>query len=543
MNHLRIGQRLTLGFGGMTLLVTLLLAVQLTGLSRLRDHLDAVALDHNRTVELTTRLTYNLQSQRTVYRDAVMFPDEPSKRQAVDKMVKARRDYDTTLRELEQHWQRFAPGSAERALLEQAARQRRLAEPVIDRMMQLGLANDVPGAIALMNERLIPAVRPWREALEALIAAEQAKTRAALDDAAQAYAQAKWIGLGVGGGIILLSVVAGLLITRGITVPMRRMVGAVRAIAGGDLTVELPTGGRDETGQVLGAMRQMSGNLATSVATVQQGASELERLAETLAQMSTQLLGAARDQSRASAESAGSIEELSVSVASVAGVSDAMHQAADNALASSRQGTAQLATLVDEVGRVETVVGHTAELVGAFLAKSREIAGMTSEVRDIADQTNLLALNAAIEAARAGEQGRGFAVVADEVRKLAEKSAASANEIDRVTLLLDSQSHTLEASLAEGLAALASSRRYVESVGDGLKANETAAQASRDQAQGIASAMQQQHVASRDIAGNMECVAGAAEQGAAVAETLEGGVKQLVELAHQLGHSVRRFRV
>ncbi|MDC7706488.1 methyl-accepting chemotaxis protein [Vogesella indigofera] len=543
MQNIRIGLRLALAFAAMIGFVIVLLVVQLTGLDGMRQQIDRVANDHNRLVELATALTYNLQTQRTLYRDTVMYPDVATKQKAVDKMQAARHDYDAILQQIEQHWQQYPPQNGERALLDSARQQRRRSEPVIDKMMQLGLAGDSVAAIAVMNDELVPAVRPWRENLEALIKLEQQLNRAALASADGSYRAALWVSVATAAALVLLALLASVLITRSITRPMQQMVEVVSAVAAGDLSVALPAARGDETGQVMAAMHSMTGNLSGSVRLVQDGAHEMTALAESLAQMATQLLAAAREQSQASGLSASAIEELSESVAAVAGVSQSMQLAAHDALRVTQQGTGQLDTLVGEVNQVEQIVHNVALLVNGFLLKSREIAGMTREVREIADQTNLLALNAAIEAARAGEQGRGFAVVADEVRKLAEKSSASASQIDRVTASLDQQSATLEGAIGEGLNALASSRQYVQSVSAGLGHSEATSLHSSQQAQNIAEAMQEQQTASRDIARNMECVAAAAEQSAVVAENLHGKVAGLVRLAQTLTGSVDRFRL
>lgn len=543
MRNIKIGLRLAMAFIAIIVLVVVMLLLQLGGLASMRDRMNDVAKDHNKLVELATELTYNLQMQRTLYRDAVMYPDQPTKQKAIDKMVQTRAQYDEVIKKMEAHWQQFPSENGERELMARAAQLRQHAEPVIDKMMQLGLAGDTAGAIDVMNKELIPAVKPWRESLEALIRTEQELNGKALQAAEDSYTQAFYLSLGSGAVLLLLSALAGWLITRSITRPMTEMVSAVQAVAAGDLSVHFPQGGKDETGMVVDALQNMSGSLSHSVGKVKHGACELQDMADGLSQLATQLLATAREQSHSSANSAAAIEELSESIAAVAEVSQGMKLAAGDTAEIAKRGNEELHTLVGEVNHVEQIVQNVAELVASFLTKSREIAGMTREVRDIADQTNLLALNAAIEAARAGEQGRGFAVVADEVRKLAEKSSASASEIDRVTVSLDQQSATLEGAIGEGLAALGKSREYVQSVSEGLAKSADSSAKSASQAQSVADAMQEQQTASRDLAASMERVAASAEQSASAAESLSDNVTRLVTTADGLNQSVAYFKV
>lgn len=220
-----------------------------------------------------------------------------------------------------------------------------------------------------------------------------------------------------------------------------------------------------------GTMPEPSRQLNRAVAHIQDHA-------QRLASDSAKTVDAAMDALSKIGELSGMVERLSRPATEITGIAEsisncvhAVDQSAEEVrnLAGVGMGAAEkcnisMSELIGEVSTVETSVQRNADAMREFLSSSSAISQLTQQVKDIASQTNLLALNAAIEAARAGEQGRGFAVVADEVRKLAEKSAQATSEIDRVTVAMSNGSTAVEASIRDGLKSIRVIEDYLENL-------------------------------------------------------------------------------
>ena len=296
---------------------------------------------------------------------------------------------------------------------------------------------------------------------------------------------------------LVLGVLAALAITRSITGPVQRASAAVSAVAGGDLTQRLHSSSRDELGQLLSNLDDMTQNLARMVSGVRQGCDQLNVAAAEIAQGNADLSARTESQASSLEETAASVEQMAAQIKANA----------DNA----RQAD-QLANHASEVaGAGGVAVGEVVTTMDAISTSSRKINDIIGTIDGIAFQTNILALNAAVEAARAGEQGRGFAVVAGEVRLLAQRSAEAAKEIK--SLIGDSVSK-VESGSSQVLAARETIGQMVNEVRKVTDLVGEITVSSREQSEGVGqinAAVSQLDQATQQNAALVEQTAAAAE--------------------------------
>jgi methyl-accepting chemotaxis protein len=329
-----------------------------------------------------------------------------------------------------------------------------------------------------------------------------------------------------------------------VTTPIDKMVAGLRNIARGegDLTQRLEVRGSDEIGLAATAFNDMMAKMASLVRQVSDSASEVSAAARHLVAGADQVATSSHRQNDTSAQAANSVEQMVSAITSIAHSTEAVHEQSRDSLRRSEEGNVSLSRLIGELSAVETTVSDIAESVREFVSSTVAITHMTREVKDIADQTNLLALNAAIEAARAGEQGRGFAVVADEVRKLAEKSAGSASEIDAITRALSQKSDAVQRSIQSGLDHLASSQNSLEAVAEVLGEASGAVSRVGQGLDAIANATEEQHRVSGQVAANIESIASMARENDSAIEQTAGAAQTLDRLAANLQDVVGRFK-
>lgn len=310
----------------------------------------------------------------------------------------------------------------------------------------------------------------------------------------------------------------------------------------GDLTRRLTVKGRDEIGQASAVFNDMMGNFNRLVKQVSESAERVSGKAGELSESASRVAAVSHQQSERSGITAQAVENLVGNISSIASSAAHVQHQSQESLKRAQEGRQSLGTLLSEMDIVERAVNQMAASINEFVRNTEAINTMTQEVKDIAEQTNLLALNAAIEAARAGEQGRGFAVVADEVRKLAEKSARSASEIDAITATISQQSVSVRRELEEGLSHLATSQHSVHEVADILEAT-TGSVAEVDHGlDAIAAATDEQRASATSVEQNIEAIAGMAQSNTTAVEQTANAAGDLKSLAESLQQVVHRFK-
>lgn len=333
-------------------------------------------------------------------------------------------------------------------------------------------------------------------------------------------------------------------VARVVTQPLDAMVDGLRSISSGegDLTRRLVVKSRDEIGEAEGVFNGMMEKFSHLVKQVGQSAAQVSSATHELVAGAKQVADSSHRQYEKSRSITGAVEQMVGSIVNVAASTETVHSQSQESLVCSRAGAQTLERLIAEIGRVRFAVNDMAGAVNAFVDSTAAITSMTREVKDIADQTNLLALNAAIEAARAGEQGRGFAVVADEVRKLAEKSASSANEIDGITRTLNVKSDAVRQSIAEGLLNIDSSEKSLDDVAQAISASNRSVEEVGAGLDAIAVATEQQRRVSSEVFANIEEIAAMARENSDAIEQTAQAVQRLETLADRMQETVSRFR-
>jgi methyl-accepting chemotaxis protein len=385
--------------------------------------------------------------------------------------------------------------------------------------------------------------KEFDESAKSVLEMIQYNVKEAVDESAKATAEAsrsKLLVVALLGACIVLSLAISLTIARIISVPIRKLSFEVSKVATGDLNIRLDQCGTDEVGQLTRDFNTMVNNLRNIIGQVSTTANQVSSAANRLNTTAEQIATGAEEVAAQSATVATAGEEMSATSGDIAQNCQMAAEGAQRASQAAQSGAEVVEKTVRVMGQIADRVQDSAKTVASLGERSDQIGAIIGTIEDIADQTNLLALNAAIEAARAGEQGRGFAVVADEVRALAERTTRATREIGEMIKAIQSETKGAVAAMEQGVQQVEAGTIEAEKSGRALQEilqqiNDVSMQVNQ-----VATAAEEQTATTSEISSNMHQITEVVQQtshgaheSATAAAQLNGNAEELQRLVHQ----------
>ncbi len=442
-----------------------------------------------------------------------------------------------------QHLEKSLPDAEARKLFDVFMASRKAYTPHLDKIIALAKEHKDAEATAYMKGDAIKAERAVIEAIDKL---EEylVKSGKVIQDQNAAFAEkAGRIMIGTAVLAAILAFVLGVIIARSISVPVNILAGQARQVADGDLRVKIEYRSGDEVGELSEAFRTMTESLRSTISQVSDTSTQVAAAANQLHATAEHIATGAEEVAAQAGTVATAGEEMSATSGDIARNCQMAADGAERASQSAGNGAEVVERTVTVMGQIAAKVQETARTVESLGERSDQIGAIIGTIEDIADQTNLLALNAAIEAARAGEQGRGFAVVADEVRALAERTTRATKEIGEMIKAIQKETKGAVTAMEQGVLQVETGTVEAAKSGQALQdilaqVNDVALQVNQ-----IATAAEEQTATTAEISSNIMQITEVVQQTSQGAHESATAAAQLNGNAEELQRLVRQFKL
>jgi methyl-accepting chemotaxis protein len=412
-----------------------------------------------------------------------------------------------------------------------------------EELIKLSLAGSKPEATALLRGKSEQIYSALSESLDSIIDLNVKGGDQASLVSAQNFSATRVLIVLALLGCVAVSALLGVLVTRSIRTPLTKSIEVADRIAQGDLSVEIGPQPGNETGQLMTAMRSMSTNLRSVMGQLSSTSGQVATAANQLRCNSEQIATGAEEVAAQAGTAATAGEEMSVTSGDIAQNCQMAAEGARRAAETAQNGAAVVDKTVAVMGLIALNVQESAKTVENLGVRSDQIGAIIGTIEDIADQTNLLALNAAIEAARAGEQGRGFAVVADEVRALAERTTRATKEIGEMISTIQKETKGAVAAMGLGVRQVEAGTAEAARSGEALREILEQVQDVVMQVNQIATAAEEQTATTSEISTNLLQITEVVQETSRGANESAQSAAQLSGNAEELLQLVRKFKL
>ena len=537
LRNMNIAPRAFLSFaliGGLMMILGVFALNQMSKIRGAAENITNNSVPSIKSLDDFTQLTLRLR----VLSYRLLVNREPDVQQKTMELLEMRNQQ---IRTAQATYEKLIASPQERATYDQYVQLLGQYRQIEDRMKTLSRNNQVDELRSLLNTDLLNNSEAVNAVLSKLLEINTQQSHDTNQQAADQYDSAFNLVITLLVIATALTLLFAWLLTNSITQPIANALSAAEQIAEGNLTRPITVDGQDEAGRLLLAMSKMQDKLRDTLQRISGSATQLASAAEELNSVTDESARGLTRQNNEIEQAATAVNEMTSAVEEVARNAVSTSEASKNATSSAGDGRDLVQETVSAIERMSADVQSTATLIGDLANESRDIGKVLDVIRGLADQTNLLALNAAIEAARAGEAGRGFAVVADEVRALAHRTQQSTSEIERMIGSIQSGTEHAVDSMRNSTERAESTLNIARGAGMSLDTINSAIVEINERNLVIASAAEEQAQVAREVDRNLVNIRDLSVQSATGANQTSAASNELSRLAVDLNTLVGRF--
>ncbi len=540
MPALNIGKKLTLGFGLILFLVVFLSILVISRLVTMDAESVRIQADLSNKTRVNT-INMAVKDNAIASMEMLLNSDSAINAKIIEQIQARNAQNDALLATLSEE---LAGSAADQKLLEAIKKERGLYVAGLEKVVSLVKEGKREEASYVAGEEMIPMLVPFLTAVKNLDDFQESKVNLSTQQIQATASAIRNLAIIVGIAVVLIGLFSAVSIIHSITSPLNRMRSTITNVGkSGDFTQRVALENSDEVGETAKAFDELLGGLQQTLSRVLDSAGKVSISAQTLSASSGHLASSASRQSESTSAMAAAVEQMTVTTNQV---SDSAREALDISRHSgelSSSGGEIIDKASKEMAQIANTVRDTSMTIEQVGQHSNEISSVVQLIKDIADQTNLLALNAAIEAARAGEQGRGFAVVADEVRKLAERTAQATDDITRMIVLVQQSSHSAVLAMSTSVEEVGNGVTLANQAGDMIIEIKVGAKRVVDVVNHISLSLSEQCSANDNLSDQVERVAQMTEENSQAAAETSLEAEKLKVLANNLQVAVGRFKI